>query len=411
MSKISDLATTLTNKYGLSTQDAEAFITAMFDVINDQLQNGDKSVKVKKLGTFKVTSVSSRESVNVNTGERILIEGRNKISFTPDTLLKDRVNKPFSQFETVALNDGVDFNDIENVLDEEKEGAPVEEQSTKVEEQKSELVEEQSIQEEEQKKTNEITENLNTTEPMTQNTEQQQPDVVPTEQRQAAEQHEEVPKEQHEEHREEHHHHHHHSEHHHHHSSDRKLVKKIRTRNVVIIILLILIAVMAAVGYRYFNQYDSVLKEKNNRILELEIIMDNLGAATEKKDTVAKAETPKPVVAEPQSKAEKPKVEDKKNPVATPQKPVATAKKPAEEKTASKNYNADPRVRTGAYVITGIERTVTLRKGQTLRSISRALLGNGMECYVEAVNDKREYKEGDKVNIPSLKIKKIKSKK
>ena len=111
MNKMSDLAATLVDKYGLNQKDAEHFVASMFDVINDGLQSADRMVKVKGLGTFKLTSVSPRESVDVNTGERIVIDGRDKISFTPETALRDRVNQPFSQFETVVLNDGVNFSD------------------------------------------------------------------------------------------------------------------------------------------------------------------------------------------------------------------------------------------------------------------------------------------------------------
>lgn len=111
-SKLSVLAAALSEKSGLSMEDAEKFIKQMFDVANDALQQ-DKIVKMKWLGTFKVQSVKDRESIDVNTGERILIEGRDKISFTPDTVLKEIVNKPFAQFETVVVNDGVDFSAID----------------------------------------------------------------------------------------------------------------------------------------------------------------------------------------------------------------------------------------------------------------------------------------------------------
>ena len=114
MNKISELSSVLVAKYGLSQKEADAFVVQMFDVINSGLQSSDKQVKVKGLGTFKIQSVNARESIDVNTGERIVIEGRNKISFTPETSLKNRVNLPFSQFETVIINDGVDFSDIEN---------------------------------------------------------------------------------------------------------------------------------------------------------------------------------------------------------------------------------------------------------------------------------------------------------
>ena len=126
MSKISlsDLAQRLAEKSGISLQDAELFVRKMFDVANEGLQS-DKLVKMKWLGTFKVMAVKDRESVDVNTGERILIEGRDKISFTPDNILKEIVNKPFAQFETVVVNDGVDFDEIDRKFENAEEDGPV----------------------------------------------------------------------------------------------------------------------------------------------------------------------------------------------------------------------------------------------------------------------------------------------
>lgn len=126
MSKISlsDLAQRLAEKSGISLQDAELFIRKMFDVANEGLQS-DKLVKMKWLGTFKVMAVKDRESVDVNTGERIIIEGRDKISFTPDNILKEIVNKPFAQFETVVVNDGVDFDEIDRKFENAEEEGPV----------------------------------------------------------------------------------------------------------------------------------------------------------------------------------------------------------------------------------------------------------------------------------------------
>lgn len=126
MSKISlsDLAQRLAEKSGISLQDAELFIRKMFDVANEGLQSY-KLVKMKWLGTFKVMAVKDRESVDVNTGERIIIEGRDKISFTPDNILKEIVNKPFAQFETVVVNDGVDFDEIDRKFENAEEDGPV----------------------------------------------------------------------------------------------------------------------------------------------------------------------------------------------------------------------------------------------------------------------------------------------
>ena len=128
---ILELAAVLSKRYGLNKNDATSFVSKMFDVIQRSLEQ-DKIVKIKGLGTFKIIDVDARESVNVNTGERVLIEGHNKITFTPDALMKELVNKPFSQFETVVLNEGVDFEDVpenETVEPEPEVGKVTEPQS------------------------------------------------------------------------------------------------------------------------------------------------------------------------------------------------------------------------------------------------------------------------------------------
>ena len=111
-SSISLLAKAISSKRGLKQVEAERFVTKMFEVANQALDD-DKQLKVRWLGSFKVAPVKDRESVDVNTGERIVIEGRDRISFTPDNILKEIINKPFAQFETVVVNDGVDFSDID----------------------------------------------------------------------------------------------------------------------------------------------------------------------------------------------------------------------------------------------------------------------------------------------------------
>ena len=127
-SAIQLITSALAKQHNLSVADAAAFVDAFFDIISSELKNGNQ-VKIKGLGTFKVQAVKPRESVNVNTGERVLIEGHDKISFTPDTVMKELVNKPFSQFETVVINDGVDTEELERI--------PAEDSSDEV---KSELV-------------------------------------------------------------------------------------------------------------------------------------------------------------------------------------------------------------------------------------------------------------------------------
>ena len=122
---LQEIAKILTQKNGLTQREANQFAAEMFSIILERLQEGD-SVKVKGLGTFKIINVESRESVSVRTGERVLIDSHAKVSFTPDNVMKELVNKPFSQFETVILNDGVEFDDIKDDADEEEEAKPVE---------------------------------------------------------------------------------------------------------------------------------------------------------------------------------------------------------------------------------------------------------------------------------------------
>lgn len=117
---ISEIAQVLVDNKGLSQKDAENFVAAMFDIIQTALER-DKLVKIKGLGTFKIIDVEARESINVNSGERVVIEGHGKVTFTPDASMKELVNKPFSQFETVILNEGVEFDDIEEEDSTEKE--------------------------------------------------------------------------------------------------------------------------------------------------------------------------------------------------------------------------------------------------------------------------------------------------
>ena len=140
---IQEVAKILTEKNGLSPREASNFAAEMFSVILQRLQEGD-AVKVKGLGTFKIINVEARESVSVRTGERVVIDSHSKVTFTPDTIMRELVNKPFSQFETVVLNDGVEFEDIKD--DEAEEEATVTEKPTVTEE--PAVVEELAIVEE-----------------------------------------------------------------------------------------------------------------------------------------------------------------------------------------------------------------------------------------------------------------------
>lgn len=406
MNKISELSSVLVAKYGLSQKEADAFVVQMFDVINSGLQSSDKQVKVKGLGTFKIQSVNARESIDVNTGERIVIEGRNKISFTPETSLKNRVNLPFSQFETVIINDGVDFSDIENNddsdnaevsdgVDNDENGiadespVPTEESRTKDEDAETpsdrtsdmgdvdNALDEspvvsvgQDVEEpeyhDESEKTPDETDSHEDDIPSV-------PDVSRNEAQAAA--YNVQPQTSGE----------------HCHASSRS--------NKIIISLLAFIVLLCGLGIYGMFYYQNKLSHCEDRILELEIVIDNFQEKI-KKENVPSADSNKHIVTH-DSIARKAN-ESVNDSVARKQGVPDDSNEINPDK-----YNKDPRIRTGAYRIVGIAKTITLKEDRSLSYISKRYLGPGMECYVEAVNEGKTFKKGETVNIPKLKLKKI----
>ena len=484
MSKIgiNELAAVLAGKHGLEQAKAEIFVRQVFDVINDGLRN-EKLAKIKGLGTFKVTSVSARKSVDVNTGEAIIIEGRDKISFTADSVMKDIVNAPFAQFETVVVNDGVDFSGIdekykdemvasdegneETVTTEIEVSVPggliqttdKEENSQNYQSQDDIVSEETSNNDEgnlqdETPDAEEIPDADETPDadgtPDAEETPQDEPQDVKNEeartedngitasvlQKTISPNEDEVllPKWQ----------------------ADRiisendnlvqandRLHDALRAANVKarIYIYIIVALVIAMLSLFYF--LNNELQRRDKRIEHLEAqtssmvdhmiksqasVIDSV-AAKARRDSIEEArkmmEQKKQQEEMNAKKAEAEKVANVKsaevNPVhkkeasasqAKVDRPAAKVETVAAPAKTSKpvvnnaEYNKDPRVRTGAYIITGIASTVTVRKGQTIASISKSHLGPGMECYVEAVNGgKKTVAVGDKVNIPALKLK------
>lgn len=436
---ISELASKLMEKHGLKRTEAELFIRQFVGVINDGLKN-DKSVKVKGLGTFKVQAVSARKSVDVNTGEAIVIEGRDKISFTAEAVMRDLVNAPFAQFETVIVNDGVDFSEIdakhETDNTEAEEPAPaVVEQATTVEPkpivepkptptiEPETAVEPEPIVEPEPAPVVEQ-EPAPTVEPEPAPVVEPEPaPVVEPEPAPAVEPEpaptaeptptvEPVPVVD--------------------DSDTEELEAKSKSYKNTIIVLassLACVVVLAVAGFVYmFSQ----IEKRDNRIAHLETQTatladrmmkthmspapaanqpaandeaDNILAANEQKIEAAqkadKENNLKTTEAKPEPKAE-PKAATKPAPSAK-----APAAKPAPSIPSQSAYDKDPRVRTGAYVITGVANTVTVKAGQTMSSLSKTYLGPGMECYLEAVNGgNRELKAGEKIKIPALKTKK-----
>ena len=490
MSKIgiNELAAVLAGKHGLEQAKAEIFVRQVFDVINDGLRN-EKLAKIKGLGTFKVTSVSARKSVDVNTGEAIIIEGRDKISFTADSVMKDIVNAPFAQFETVVVNDGVDFSGIDDKYkdemvasdegNEETVTAEIEvsvpggliqttdkEENSQNYQSQDDIVSEETSNNDEgnlQDETPDAEEIPDAEEtpdadeipdadetPDAEETPQDEPQDVKNEeartedngitasvlQKTISPNEDEVllPKWQ----------------------ADRiisendnlvqandRLHDALRAANVKarIYIYIIVALVIAMLSLFYF--LNNELQRRDKRIEHLEAqtssmvdhmiksqasVIDSV-AAKARRDSIEEArkmmEQKKQQEEMNAKKAEAEKVANVKsaevNPVhkkeasasqAKVDRPAAKVETVAAPAKTSKpvvnnaEYNKDPRVRTGAYIITGIASTVTVRKGQTIASISKSHLGPGMECYVEAVNGgKKTVAVGDKVNIPALKLK------
>lgn len=426
---IKELALSLSEKHDLSKADAERFVATIFEVINDGLED-DKLVKVKGLGAFKIIGVAARKSVDVNTGEPIVIEGRNKISFTPDASMRDDVNKPFSQFETVIINDGVDFSSIDKEYENENETVENEEKVTT----------DKDDNKEQEKTENEISKDTETLiksehgdrERLTKDHSQEMPlstesdsaakNDPPTESVTPAESdipavkdetpaesetstvNKETPAES--------------------KSSaevdfaterrdiEREVEKELinykethpsHAMKVLAITAVVFVIACLCGGYYLFSQ----IQRRDSHIEMLEKQM-RMVAQQQKEKKVAT----KPSKQIPQAKQDTlPQETDGKQDDAKLM-PQADSKqetlKAADKQTALQDqYNKDVRIRTGAYVIVGIKKTVTVRSGQTMEGISRSSLGPGMECYLEAVNGgKRELKAGESLNIPELKLKK-----
>lgn len=506
MSNIMDLAKSIQEHHGLTVEEAQAFIRRAVDVINDGLQ-ADRQVKLKGLGTFKVMAVSSRKSVDVNTGEHIIIDGRDKISFTPENSMRDLVNRPFAQFETVVVNDEVDFNEIDKAMgteamseeleirekpyipqpvaaaisplveladmeslgeidkelahDEESQPPiahvseskkqPVMEPSVTVSEQadmagtaaeslqlnvtgsdeyagqdaldvsdKITDVEEESVAVEKEQEENVVEEQpLRRDE---QDIEQKETPLmvaqIPLDSSDAEETRVQEPQKTEKEEM---------------HMDEEQEASAVRnahmleqkvSKNKRIITLLaaacILLFLFSVGGFLYMNHQ---LQLRDHRLDHMLAMVQT----REKPQQVLKTAKHQPAPAAVAPLVEQKKVvpekqlaqnaSENKIPVAASipsNRSVAndetskteTSMKAVESKQQSP-YDADPRVRTGAYRITGVDRFVKVRKGQTLKSISKANLGPGMECYLEAVNPGvSELKEGQMIKIPALELKK-----
>lgn len=422
--RTSDIARAISERYDISAREASSFLNTMVDIINEALQY-EKQIKIKGLGTFKLTSVSARESIDVTTGERINIEGREKISFTPDTTLRDRVNAPFAQFETFVINDGVDFAEIDARFDalkeniEEEEGQqPVSSVSQDAQPEPTELreqplvaalqqetaqpvaapdpaVEEEPVATpvffpvaEEKADESDVEETATTQESVVaepdvenkeekDNTPEESMNEVKTLQQLVADLRE--GKEEAED-----------------------SLSSIRRRLYWLVAAMLLLLLVVGGGGVY------MLHQLNQRDLLIhELLAANLERAqqTEQEATQADEQSATPVG----EGGDEQKTEQAAEQADEPQSESAPAVKEEKsgEAASESKYDSDPRIRLGAYRIVGIDRQVTVVRGQTFKIISKAHLGEGMECYMEAVNPGvTTVKEGDVLNIPKLELKK-----
>lgn len=476
---ITELARMLSSKHNMSQADAENFVRLMFAVVGDGLEQ-EKLVKIKSFGTFKMGSVKDRESVDVNTGERIVIEGRNKINFTPDNALRDFVNRPFAQFDTVMINDGVDFEAVDRKYesigddappssDTPEQAGPMEDQAQKAEEPTKAGVEEAPIQVVEEAPAPIVEEALS---PVTEEepapiVEEGPAPIVEAQPAVAAE----APVEQ----------------------EPRPLSsaspsvppvsplvsseppsapsapsvssaaagfsdsrvsrnavsappppsselpsrptpaapvpdsRRISvSRPVVYLFSLLLFALVGGACWLAYS-YGKLAAERDHLHQRLSELSHPQAPSARRQSPAAPASAASPsAAAAMKAKADSARLARQAAIVAATATageetrrhtreanrqqaapaPKAKVQQPAPRpQSASGRYDADPRVRTGAYRIVGTAQTVTAKRGQTMAKISRAYLGPGMECYVEALNGTSEVKEGQRVKIPKLELK------
>ena len=360
---IQEIAAVLVEKNGMEKREANQFAQAMFSLIQERLES-DQTVKVKGLGTFKMISVEARESVSVRTGERVTISGHSKVTFTPDATMKELVNKPFSQFETVVLNDGVEFEDIkeetpvaeeEPAVAEEEEPAVVEEEPVVIADEPAAVVEEP--------------EEAPVAQPLMDVVEEQPDADAESPEEQFVPDEEEEPR-----------------------PWGRWLLCALG--------VLALMALSAYGGYYFGTQQQAALQTVPDTVIVRDTVMvasvDTVTASANEPDA-------EPVKLEPEKTATL--VEPVK---AEPVKEKPVQSEPAAE-SVDKYAQKDARVRLGAYRIVGLDHEVKVLAGQTFYSICRANLGPDMECYVEVYNDlpsNPKIKEGQVIKIPKLQLKK-----
>lgn len=436
MTTVKDIAKILANKYSMSNVEAEIFMQMIVEVINDGLLK-DRQVKIKGFGTFKIQTVKERSSVNVNTGEKVVIAEHDKITFTPDTLMKDLINKPFAQFETVVVDDDSPLLNTNNEFDEanissEEDSSLVTEENdnkntnrttalptedseeeqerdvntTSYKTKEEDTIKTENIEKEkdEDSKNNGVETNSEETNSEETNSEETNPeetnpeeineerDLINIEDKKENQ----VNSNEQEE------------------NCERQYPQ---CRNIFIyygILINVIVATIAfTLGYMassnnwFADEEDVAVSQQTSKPIK-KVTNQNkenvkLGKPSTVKDTIKSNNT---VVGQQKDTHEADKKEKVKNKTE-----VFTNKEKREECPPLHAYDNDVRVKTGAYYIIGTEKIVTVKSGQTITSISRTYLGDGMECYIEAYNGKKEVKQGDRIKIPKLKLKKLVNKK
>lgn len=401
---IAEIAAAVARKYNFDRKESSDIVAAFFRIIAEGLRD-DKIVKVRGLGTFKITPVKARESVNVNTGERVVIESHDKVTFVPDATMKNLVNKPFSQFTTVVVNEGVNFDSVDAAYEAEQQKLQSQEQELQeeaAEEPAEETVEETKPQPEDTKLQDEETKlQAEETKPQAEET---KPQAEPTIVRHEVVEHKVVK----------------------HEIVENQIVKNTQTVDGTE-------ADDAAdnVSREYFDeQMDSFRRRLNHTIaLAFFLLVVGLGVGfllghfvynpnasqpiAQAADTTDTAAT-KPQGAIASQPQQKPQADDSAKAVVAQRVDAAkkdTARKAAEPADSLsemlKTVNADRRLRFGAYEIVGIEKTVRLKKGQTIEKYAKRVLGSEeMVVYFQALNGTNDMKPGDTVKVPKVRLKK-----
>ena len=443
MSKLNiyDLCSVLVAKNGLDDKESHRFIKAMFDIIQEGLDE-DKIVKVKGLGTFKIIEVDDRESINVNTGERVLIEGHSKLTFTPDSVMKEIVNKPFSQFETVILNEGVDFPEpaVEEPADNASELSGLSGDAGSSDDSlidnpalsDDSLIDNSGSSDDSLIDNSGSSDNLPSDAPIVEFSddapnnineesapsdespvESSHSDESPVESPQDASSIEESPQDD--------------------DSSESPTPIEDDSEDdsgnsplrwiLASVVILLLILGAAYGGYLYgryeiseemaYKQMKADLKtaEMTAKKAEAAMAKDSASQQVDATKIGAMSIDKESDEADKEKSADEVKKDEAKDEVSKKeQAPKAETVKQQPAKETTDKYEAkDARVRTGAYRIIGEDRTIKAKAGQTVEDIATRALGPGMSCYVEVFNSidgKTALKEGQIIKIPKLELKK-----